>query len=157
MIPLAQMFAEGFIADEGYANGMKPLGPHIRELLASGPFEPYNLSQVNADFPSVQLVVTKERNDSSIEISTSGEDKPVSQLAKAKRTKRSEEDTDQAAGEGISLSSYSAEDMVKLQGADKAMTFLRGYLESGILPRDSELMTSNLKRNVMFLRGIVSC
>lgn len=157
MIPLAQMFAEGSTADEGYANGMKPLGPQIRELLASGPFEPYNPSQVNADFPSVQLVVTKERNDSSIEISKSGEDKSVSQLAKARHTKRLEEDTDQAAGDGISLSSYSAGDMVKLQGADKALIFLRAYLESGVLPSESELMTSSPEESVMFLRGIVSC
>lgn len=67
----------------------------------------------------------------------------MSQLAKAKRIKCSKEDTDQAAGEVIFLSSYYAEEMVKLQGADKAMTLLREYLESGILPRDSESMTSS--------------
>lgn len=41
------------------------------------------------------------------------------------------------------MSSYSAEDMVKLKSADKALTFLRAYLESGILPTESELMTSS--------------
>lgn len=45
----------------------------------------------------MQLVVTKGMNGSSIEISTPGENKSVSQLAKAKHSKSPEEDFDQAA------------------------------------------------------------
>lgn len=63
MIPLAQLFVEGSTADDSNANRVKPLGPQIRELLASGPFDPVNQSHVNVDFPSVQLVVMKGRND----------------------------------------------------------------------------------------------
>lgn len=79
----------------------------------------------------------KGKNGSSTEVSTSGEDKSVSQLVKAKRSKSPEEGTDQAAGEGISLSSYPVEDMVKLQSVDNAFTFLQAYLESKVLPRVS--------------------
>lgn len=57
----------------------------------------------------------KGSSGSSTEISTSGKDKSVSQLAKAKRSKCPEQDSDEAAGEGISSSSYPVEDMVKLQ------------------------------------------
>lgn len=151
VIPLAQMFAEGSTADEGNASGMKPLGPQIRELLASGPFDPLDQSQVNVDFPSIELVVMKGSSGSSIEISTFGEDKSVSQLGKAKRSKSTEEDSNQAAGEGISLSSYSAEDMVRLQSSDKVLNFLRAYLESGVLPSESELMTSSLEEKCYVL------
>lgn len=93
-MPLAQMFAEGSTADEGNASGMKPLGPQIRELLASGPIDRLDQSQVNVDFPSIKLAVVKRRSGSSIEISTSGEDKSVSQLGKAKCSKISGEDSD---------------------------------------------------------------
>lgn len=48
----------------------------------------------------------------------------MSQLAKSKPSNSPEEGSDQANGEGISLSSYSAEDMVELQSADQTMTFL---------------------------------
>lgn len=41
------------------------------------------------------------------------------------------------------MPSYSAEDMIKLRSADKALVFLRAYLESGILLRGSELITSS--------------
>lgn len=55
------------------------------------------------------------------------------------------------------MPSYSAEDMIKLRSADKALIFLRAYLESGILLRESELTILALKRNTMFFRGVVSC
>lgn len=82
------MFSEGSIADEGNSNGMKPLGPQIRELVASGPFDLFHQSHVNMVFPSMHLVFTKGISDILIEISTPEEDKSVSQLAKAKCSKR---------------------------------------------------------------------
>lgn len=90
----------------------------------------------------MQLVV-KGRNSSLIEITTSGEEKSVSHLAMAKCNKSPKEDFNQAARERVSLPSYSAEDMIKLQSADKALIFLRANLESGILLRESELITSS--------------
>lgn len=66
------MLAEGSTADEGNATGMKPLGPLIKILLASGPFDPLYQSQVSVAFLSVELVVTKGSNGSSIEISVFG-------------------------------------------------------------------------------------
>lgn len=50
MIPSAQMFAKGSTVNEGNANGMKPLGPLIRKLLVSGPFDPLDQIQINVDF-----------------------------------------------------------------------------------------------------------
>ena len=89
-----------------------------------------------------------------------GDDKSVSQLGKAMLSKNPEEGSDHAAGEGISLSSYSVEDMVKLQSADKVLTFLHAYLESGVLPSESELMTSSPEEKCYFCfmlddRGVV--
>lgn len=48
----------------------------------------------------------------------------MSQFAKPKRSTSPAEGSDQADGEGISLSSYSAEDMVELQSSDNIVTFL---------------------------------
>lgn len=54
MILSAQMFAKGSTVNEGNANGMKPLGPLIRELLVSGPFDPLDQFRVNVAFPSMK-------------------------------------------------------------------------------------------------------
>lgn len=81
-------------------------------------------------------------------------------MVRQKATRVLKKDSDQAAGEGISLSSYSVEDMVKLQSADKVLTFLHAYLESGVLPNESELMTSSPEEKCYFCfmlddRGVV--
>lgn len=49
--------------------------------------------------------------------------------------------------EGISHSSYSPEELARKQRDKHAFSWLVGFLESGIVPQDSELILSDLKNS----------